>query len=144
MQSKQEVLKCRKGGKQMRGWGRKGGQMLRGRAEQRGPAVQPMVRLQLDIKTVFSVSESSENHQSLRFWGLEARFNLQPFPTAFQGLPNIYLFWINVINPSFLGVTQKKRVTVKRLHVLCFSYEQPGPPSTVAQRFHITGIVFLL
>lgn len=116
------------------------------REKQWGPVIQSMVQLQLDIKSVFSVCESSKNHQSLRFgdWRLGSISN--HFPKTFQGLPNIYLFWINVINPPppFPGVTQKKRVTVKRLQVLCFSYKQPGRPSTVARRFHISRIIFLL
>lgn len=69
------------------------------REKQWGPVIQSMVQLQLDIKSVFSVCESSKNHQSLRFgdWRLGSISN--HFPKTFQGLPNIYLFWINVINP---------------------------------------------
>lgn len=73
------------------------------REKQWGPVIQSMVQLQLDIKSVFSVCESSKNHQSLRFgdWRLGSISN--HFPKTFQGLPNIYLFWINVINPPPLS-----------------------------------------
>ena len=111
-----EKKRARKSGKKSTQRGRQ----TRGRSEcQRGPA-----QFQLDIQSVFSVSESSKNHQSLRFGDSKVGSISNHFPTAFQGLPNVYLFWINVINPPVPGVAHKKRVTVKRLQGLCFSYSQ--------------------
>lgn len=56
-----------------------------------------------------------EKPSKLEVWGLKSRFNFQAFPAAFHGLPAVYLFWINVINPPVPSVTQKKRVTVKKI-----------------------------
>lgn len=82
--------------------------------------------------------------KTIKAWGLglKSRFNFQAFPAAFEGLPTVYLFWINVINPPVPSVTQKKRVTVRRLQGPCFSYMQYGQSSTGAPRFYISGVDF--
>lgn len=80
----------------------------------------------------------------LEVWGPKSRFNLQPFPTAFQGLPNIYLFWINVINPPFPPVSHRRSGPQWKDYKTSASQTcSPGRPSTVARRwFHISGIIF--